>query len=115
MTGVALHSRADGLRAHASAELEAQDVVLAELCAALFVSLPRSDQRRRGEAYVRGLLGARGRKSIRSIAALIGGQAAEQSLHHFISSSTWEWGPVRRALAQFVVGALAPQAWVVRP
>ncbi|MEV4442291.1 transposase, partial [Streptomyces sp. NPDC049577] len=97
MSGVALYTRAEQRRHHASAGLETQDVVLAELCAVLFASLPRSDQRRRGEAYVRGLLGAQGRKSIRNIAALIGGQAAEQSLHHFISSSTWDWSPVRRA------------------
>ncbi|MFF1274225.1 IS701 family transposase [Streptomyces marokkonensis] len=88
---------------------------LPELCALLFASLPRSDQRRKGMEYIRGLLEVRGRKSIRNIAALVGGQATEQSLHHFISDSSWEWAPVRRALARFVVGALPPQAWVVRP
>jgi hypothetical protein len=90
-------------------------VLLAELCSALFQSLPRRDQRRRGLEYVQGLLAARGRKSIRNIAAVIGGQAAEQSLHHFISSSTWDWAPVRQALAQYVAMVAPPQAWVVRP
>ncbi|MET8682247.1 transposase, partial [Streptomyces sp. NPDC004647] len=66
-------------------------------------------------AYVRGLLGAQKRKSIRNIAALIGGQATEQSLHHFISDSTWEWTPVRRALARHLAGSAPPQAWVIRP
>ncbi|MGK5640953.1 IS701 family transposase, partial [Streptomyces sp. URMC 126] len=94
---------------------DARDLVFAELCAPLFASLPRTDQRRRGEDYLRGLLGARGRKSIRNIAAQTGGPAAEQSLHHFIAASPWAWGPVRRALAHHVVRAVPPQAWVVRP
>ncbi|MCD9145513.1 IS701 family transposase [Streptomyces albireticuli] len=115
MSGVALSTRTGQRVRPVPAYAETRDMVLAELCAALFASLPRSDQRRRGEAYVRGLLGARGRKSIRNIAALTGGQAAEQSLHHFISSSTWEWAPVRRALAHHLTRVSPPQAWVVRP
>ncbi|CAM5375115.1 IS701 family transposase [Streptomyces abikoensis] len=115
MSGVALYPRTAGPAVPAPACPETRDAVLAELCAALFASLPRSDQRRRGEAYVRGLLGTRGRKSIRNIAALIGGQAAEQSLHHFISSSTWDWAPVRRALAHYLARVSPPHAWVLRP
>ncbi|MFF7790390.1 transposase [Streptomyces sp. NPDC007991] len=91
------------------------NVSLPELCSLLFASLPRSDQRRKGMEYIRGLLEVPGRKSIRNIAALVGGQATEQSLHHFISDSSWEWGPVRRALARYVVSVAPPQAWVVRP
>ncbi|MEU1672781.1 transposase [Streptomyces roseifaciens] len=115
MSGVALYPRTARHEAPAPACPETRDAVLAELCSALFASLPRSDQRRRGEAYVRGLLGTQGRKSIRNIAALIGGQAAEQSLHHFISSSTWDWTPVRRALAHYLTRVAPPHAWVVRP
>jgi hypothetical protein len=89
--------------------------LLTELCSALFQTLPRRDQRRKGVEYVYGLLAAEGRKSIRNIAALFGGQAAEQSLHHFICSSTWDWAPIRHALSQFVVRAAPPQAWVLRP
>ncbi len=89
--------------------------LLTELCTALFQSLPRRDQRRKGLEYVQGLLAARGRKSIRNIATVIGGQAAEQSLHHFVSSSTWDWAPVRQALAQYVAFVAPPQAWVMRP
>ncbi|MGI5380079.1 IS701 family transposase [Streptomyces sp. CA-251387] len=88
---------------------------LPEMCSLLFASLPRSDQRRKGMDYIRGLLEVRGRKSIRNIAALVGGQATEQSLHHFISDSSWEWAPVRRALARYAVSVVPPQAWVVRP
>ncbi|MGX4653926.1 IS701 family transposase [Micromonospora sp. SCSIO 07396] len=86
-----------------------------ELCTRLFRCLARSDQRLRGLQYVRGLVGARGRKSVRNIAAAVGGGTAEQSLHHFVASSTWDWRPVRRALAHLLVPALCPQAWVIRP
>ncbi|WP_223837779.1 transposase [Streptomyces venezuelae] len=84
------------------------------LCAELFAPLPRSDQRRKGELYVRGLLSAGGRKSIRNIAACVGDRAAEQSLHHFISSSTWDWGLVREALALRLERSLRPRAWVAQ-
>jgi hypothetical protein len=91
------------------------DGSLAELSEVLFASLVRSDQRRRGNEYVRGLLRARGRRSIRNIAIELGGSATEQSLHHFISSSTWDWVPVRQALARHLDNNVPPLAWVVRP
>ncbi|MCF6524128.1 transposase [Streptomyces sp. JJ36] len=91
------------------------DAVVAEVCSRIFASLPRSDQRRKGEQYLRGLLAAEGRKSIRNIASCVGDRAAEQSLHHFITSSTWDWRPVRTALACHVDETLRPDAWVVRP
>jgi hypothetical protein len=49
---------------------------------------------------------------VRLVAATGG---AEQGLHHFVCDSTWDWGPVRRALAEFVVTHTEPQAWVLRP
>lgn len=91
------------------------DVLLTELCSILFTSLSRSDQCRKGMQYLRGLLETEGRKSIRNIAALLGKPASEQNLHHFICSSTWDWVPIRRALAHHLLGAAAPQAWVVQP
>ncbi|EME98868.1 transposase [Streptomyces mobaraensis NBRC 13819 = DSM 40847] len=110
----AVHPATVGRRAPAPGA-DAREPVFADLSASLFASLPRADQRRRGEAYLRGLLGARGRKSIRNIAAQTGGPAAEQSLHHFVAASPWDWGPVRRELAHYVARAAPPQAWVVRP
>ncbi|MFF1908113.1 IS701 family transposase [Kitasatospora sp. NPDC058218] len=91
------------------------DALLTELCSILFTSLSRSDQCRKGMQYLRGLLETEGRKSIRNIAALLGKPASEQNLHHFICSSTWDWVPIRRALAHHLLGAAAPQAWVVQP
>lgn len=91
------------------------EVVLNELCTPLFRSLRRSDQRRRGMDYIRGLLSTRGRKSIRNMAALLGGSGTGQSLHHFICSSTWDWTPVRQAMALHMTATAPPQAWVARP
>ncbi|MEV7613335.1 transposase [Streptomyces sp. NPDC089799] len=88
---------------------------VADLCAAVFESLPRADQRRKAELYVRGLLTAPGRKSMRSIAAHAGMAAGEQSLHHFISCSPWNWQAVREALAVELERTLGLQAWVVKP
>ncbi|GAA0446380.1 transposase [Streptomyces sp. NPDC046215] len=81
----------------------------------MLMSLPRRDQRERGEWYVSGLLSVPGRKSMRSIASLVGGSAAEQRLQHFISKSSWDWEPVRKALASHIDRVLVPQAWVVKP
>ncbi|MGW5263209.1 IS701 family transposase [Microbispora sp. NPDC004025] len=90
------------------------DDVTGELYAQVFASLHRSDQRRRAQQYVQGLLSVQGRKSMRGIAAVVAGESAEQNLHHFISSSTWRWQPVRQALARYLDRSVAPLAWVVR-
>jgi hypothetical protein len=90
-----------------------RDTRLDELCLELFASLRRIDQRTRGTEYLRGLLSTPGRKSIRSIAAC--GAATEQSLHHFVCDSTWDWAPVRRALVDYVTARAAPRAWVLAP
>lgn len=58
----------------------------AELCQRVFASLARQSQRRAGELYVRGLLAAEGRKSMRNLASQFGRPASEQSLHHFVSN-----------------------------
>ncbi|MER5727473.1 transposase [Streptomyces sp. NPDC002138] len=87
----------------------------ADLCGAVFGSLRRRDQRERGLQYVRGLLATPGRKSIRNIAQQIGGPAAEQSLHHFIAGSTWDWQPIRAALSQYLEQSSPLTAWVAQP
>ncbi|MDT0329516.1 IS701 family transposase [Nocardiopsis lambiniae] len=91
------------------------DPLLNDLVDELFFSLTRSDQRRKGMDYLRGLLSTPGRKSVRNMAAALGGAGTGQSLHHFVCSSTWEWSPVRRALARYTMRESPPQAWVVRP
>jgi len=115
MTVLALHPTDRRKRTYSASRTRTDETVLTDLCAELFSSLARSDQRRKGEVYVRGLLAAKGRKSIRKLAALSGGRADEQSLHHFVCSSTWDWTTIREALAYYVVHAMPVRAWVIRP
>ncbi|KUF20447.1 IS701 family transposase [Streptomyces silvensis] len=91
------------------------ECVFNEMSAVLFASLRRSDQRRKGVDYLRGLLGAQGRRSIRNMAAMLGGSATEQSLHHFVCNSGWDWMTVRGALARHLAEQAPPLAYVVRP
>ncbi|MFE9170558.1 IS701 family transposase [Streptomyces kebangsaanensis] len=114
-TAALIAETAAGKTAPAASDSWWDDGALTEFGAVLFASLPRSDQRRKGVEYLRGLLGVRGRRSIRNIAALLGGSATEQSLHHFVCSSTWDWAPVRRALARHLLQAVPPLAWVAQP
>lgn len=85
----------------------------AGLVSAVLSTLPRRDQQRRGVEYVHGLMAADGRKSVRNIAKLVDGRATEQSLHHFVSDSTWDWSPMRQCLAD-LAQRTAPSAWVVQ-
>ncbi|HST48984.1 MAG TPA: transposase [Jatrophihabitans sp.] len=85
------------------------------MASTLLQSLPRRDQRGKGAEYLAGLLQTTGRKSVRNIAATSASSATEQSLHHFISDSTWDWRPMRRALTRYVLASMPVQAWVLRP
>jgi SRSO17 transposase len=78
----------------------------------IFASLPRTDQRARGECYLRGLMLEGRRKSIEPMAERLG-EVHYQALHHFVAVSPWDWRPVRQQLAQRLCGALSPTAWVV--
>jgi SRSO17 transposase len=78
----------------------------------LLVSLPRSDQRARGQCYLRGLMLEGRRKSIEPMAARLG-EVHYQALHHFVAVSPWDWRPVRRRLAEVMVASLQPTAWAV--
>jgi SRSO17 transposase len=79
----------------------------------IFASLPRTDQRARGQCYLRGLMLEGRRKSIEPMTARLGGEVHYQALHHFVAVSPWDWRPVRRRLAERLVGELAPTAWAV--
>ncbi|ONI82952.1 hypothetical protein ALI144C_18040 [Actinosynnema sp. ALI-1.44] len=86
---------------------------LSGFCQELFSSLTRSDQRRWGEVYMRGLLTVPGRKSIRRISDHVVGWRADQCLQQFVNQSPWRWEPVRRVLAHHVAAALRPRAWII--
>jgi SRSO17 transposase len=78
----------------------------------VFESLPRRDQRARGACYLRGLMLDGRRKSVEPMAQRLG-EVHYQALHHFVAVSPWDWRPVRRRLAERLVGALGPTAWAV--
>jgi SRSO17 transposase len=86
----------------------------------LFESIPRKDQRRWGQTYLRGLLLDGKRKSIEPMAARLtkgdpqaDAYAVEQALQQFVNQSPWDPTPVRRRLAQRMTTAIAPAAWVI--
>jgi SRSO17 transposase len=78
----------------------------------IFASLPRTDQRARGQCYLRGLMLEGRRKSVEPMAQRLG-EVHYQALHHFVAVSPWDWRPVRRRLAEVMTAALQPTAWVV--
>jgi SRSO17 transposase len=78
----------------------------------LFGSLPRADQRARGQCYLRGLMLDGRRKSIEPMAQRLG-EVHYQALHHFVAASPWDWRPVRQRLAERLCAALEPTAWAV--
>src|SRR4051794_1720503 len=71
----------------------------------------RSDQRAKGELYVRGLLTDGQRKSMQPMAERLG--VDHQQLQQFITSSTWDFTGVRRRLAARICEVVAPVAWVI--
>ena len=92
---------------------ESFELELRDYCSGLFGTLPRADQRRSGEAYVRGLLGGHGRKSIRRIATERVDGYSDQSLQQFVNQSPWDPQPVRQRLARLTAEVLRPTGWVL--
>jgi SRSO17 transposase len=86
----------------------------------LFRPIPRKDQRRWGQSYLRGLLLDGKRKSIQPMATRLArgdpaadAYALEQALQQFVNQSPWDWSAVRRRLAQRMTTAIQPAAWVI--
>src|SRR5918911_1761357 len=92
-------------------ELVAARERLEEFAAEMFAPLSRTDQRDKGETYLRGLLLDGRRKSMRPMAERLG--VDQQGLQQFVSSSTWAVEPVRERLARRAVEVITPDAWVV--
>jgi SRSO17 transposase len=86
---------------------------LTAFCEELLGTLTRSDQRKWGETYVRGLLSVPGRKSIRRIADHVVGRPVDQCLQQFVNQSPWRWDDVRRTLAR-QAAPIRPRAWLVQ-
>jgi SRSO17 transposase len=92
-------------------ELAAVRPRLESFAAEMFAPLARSDQRAKGQTYLRGLLLDGRRKSMQPMAERLG--VDHQGLQQFVSSSTWAVEPVRARLAARAVAMIAPDAWVV--
>src|SRR3954449_11171470 len=92
-------------------ELAAARERLEEFAAEMFAPLSRSDQRLKGQTYVRGLLLDGRRKSMQPMAERLG--VDQQGLQQVVSSSTRAGEPVRERLARRTVAVIAPDAWVV--
>jgi SRSO17 transposase len=83
------------------------------MCQQMFSSLPRSDQRRWAEVYVRGLLSVPGRKTVRRISDAVTGGGAEQCLQQFVNQSTWRSDLIRRDVTLLLTEAMDPTYWVI--
>jgi SRSO17 transposase len=93
---------------------------LAAFAEDLFACIPRKDQRRWGQSYLRGLLLDGKRKSIQPMAARLArgdpaadAYALEQALQQFVNQSPWDPTAVRRRLAERMTTAIRPAAWVI--
>src|SRR4051794_41673164 len=84
---------------------------LVAFAAEMLGELPRSDQRAKGELYLRGLMLNGQRKSMRPMAARLG--VDHQQLQQFLTSSTWDVIGVRRRVAAAAVDLVTPRVWVV--
>jgi hypothetical protein len=86
---------------------------VSEFVARAFDSLPRADQRRWAEFYVRGLLETPGKKSIRKMAGGRLETSTTQSLQQFVNQSPWDWDPVRRKITESILRVTDPRALII--
>ncbi|HZG07033.1 MAG TPA: IS701 family transposase [Streptomyces sp.] len=85
---------------------------LAQFVADVFASVPRRDQRAKGDCYLRGLMLDGRRKSIQAMAERLP-DGNEQNLQQFVNQSPWDPVPVRRRIAERMVDLIGPEAWVI--
>jgi hypothetical protein len=80
----------------------------------VFGYLPRADQRRWADAYLRGLLTVPGKKTIRRMAQAVSlSTSGPQALQQFISASPWDWDAARAEIARKAAEHLPPHAWTI--
>ncbi|MEU6511937.1 transposase [Streptomyces sp. NPDC046942] len=83
---------------------------------AVFGRLPRADQRRWAELYVRALLQTPGKKSVRRLADSVSDSStASQSMHQFVNASPWDWQMIRQDLLHWVERTTTATAWALAP
>jgi SRSO17 transposase len=84
---------------------------LEAFAAEMLGGLARSDQRAKGELYLRGLMLDGKRKSMQPMAGRLG--VDHQQLQQFVSSSTWDHVEVARRIARWAEGFVRPEAYVI--
>src|ERR1700712_3058077 len=84
---------------------------LEAFAAEMLGGLARSDQRAKGELYLRGLLVDGKRKSMQPMAARLG--VDHQQLQQFVTSSTWDHVEVRKRVAGWADDFIEPEAYVI--
>src|SRR3982750_646742 len=92
-------------------ELIAVRPLLEQFAVEMFAPLSRSDQRAKGQTYLRGLLLDGRRKSMQPMAERLG--VDHQGLQRFVPSSAGAVQPVRARVARRAIEVIAPEAWVV--
>ncbi|WP_079177338.1 IS701 family transposase [Streptomyces sp. MUSC 14] len=85
---------------------------LALFVANVFASVPRKDQRVKGDCYLRGLMLDGRRKSIQAMASRLP-DGNEQNLQQFVNQSTWDPVPVQRRICERMLPLIGPAAWVI--
>jgi SRSO17 transposase len=93
-------------------EIEQLRTELAQFVTEMFASVRRSDQRRWGECYLRGLMTDGRRKSIQPMAQRLP-DGDMQALQQFVNQSPWDHTPVQQRIAQRMVPQIDPQVWVI--
>lgn len=85
---------------------------LSGFVADVFGSLPRRDQRRWGECYMRGLMLDGRRKSVQPMAERLP-DGNMQALQQFVNQSPWGPRPVRQRITERVSEVVRPKVWVI--
>ncbi|MFG2741705.1 IS701 family transposase [Streptomyces chartreusis] len=93
-------------------EVNRMRAMLALFVADVFASVPRKDQRAKGNCYLRGLMLDGRRKSIQAMAARLP-DGNEQNLQQFVNQSTWDPVPVQRRITERMLALINPTAWVI--
>jgi SRSO17 transposase len=93
-------------------QVEGLRAELSGFVADVFASVPRRDQRAKGDCYLRGLMLDGRRKSIQPMAERLP-DGNEQNLQQFVNQSTWDPAPVRRRIAERMIPLIGPDAWAV--
>jgi SRSO17 transposase len=93
-------------------EIEHLRADLNEFVTDVFASIRRSDQRRWGQCYLRGLMLDGRRKSIQPMAARLP-DGNMQALQQFVNHSPWQHTPLLRQIAQRLTPVIDPQVWII--